>query len=70
MQGGRAIAQDVNCRTLTAEARIRARVSPCGICGGQGGNGTGISASSSDSPCLSSFHHYSILIYHRPMSVR
>jgi hypothetical protein len=31
---GRAIAQAVSHRPLTAEALVRAWVSPCGICGG------------------------------------
>jgi hypothetical protein len=33
----------VSRRPLTAEARVRSRVSPYGICGGQSGSGTGIS---------------------------
>jgi hypothetical protein len=45
------MAQVVSRRPLTAEARIRARVNPCGICGGQSGNGTGFSPSSSVFPC-------------------
>jgi hypothetical protein len=32
---GSAMAQAVSFRLLTAEARVRSRVSPCGICGGQ-----------------------------------
>jgi hypothetical protein len=40
MKLGRAMAQAVSRRPPTAEARVRSRVSPCGICGGQSGNGT------------------------------
>jgi hypothetical protein len=38
---GRAMAQAVSCRPVTAEARVRSRVVPCGFCGGQRGTGTG-----------------------------
>jgi hypothetical protein len=48
---GRAIAQAVSRRPPTSEARVRCRVSPCGICGGQSGNGTGIPPSTSGFPC-------------------
>jgi hypothetical protein len=48
---GHAMAQVVSRRPLTAEARVRARVNPCGICGGQSGTGTGFSPSSSVFPC-------------------
>jgi hypothetical protein len=37
---GRAMAQAVIHRPLTVEARVRSRISPCGICGGQSGTGT------------------------------
>jgi hypothetical protein len=37
------MAQAVSRQPLTAEARVRSRVSPCGICGGQCGTGTGFS---------------------------
>jgi hypothetical protein len=48
---GRAMAQAVSRRSLTAEARDRSRVSPCGIFGGQSGTGTGFSPSTSVFPC-------------------
>jgi hypothetical protein len=48
---GRAMAQAVSRRPPTAEARVRSRVSPCGICGGQSGTGTGFSSTTSVLPC-------------------
>jgi hypothetical protein len=48
---GRAMAQVVSRWPLTTEARVRARVNPYGICGGQNGTGTGFSPSSSVFPC-------------------
>jgi hypothetical protein len=50
-QDGRAMAQAVSRRPSTAEARVRSRVCPCGICGGQSGIGTGFYPSSSVFPC-------------------
>jgi hypothetical protein len=47
---GRAMDQAVSRRPLTAKARVRARVNPCGICGGQSGIGRGLSPSSSVFP--------------------
>jgi hypothetical protein len=41
------MAQAISRRPLTAEARFRSRVSPCGICGGQSGTETGFSPSTS-----------------------
>jgi hypothetical protein len=46
---GRAMAQVGSRWPLNAEARVRARVNPCWICGGQ--SGTGFSLSSSVFPC-------------------
>jgi hypothetical protein len=48
------MAQAVSCRPLTAEARVRSRVSPCGIYGRQSGTGKGFSPSTSVFP--SQFH--------------
>jgi hypothetical protein len=45
------MAQAVSHRPLTAEAWVRARVNPYGICVGQSGTGTGFSPSSSVFPC-------------------
>jgi hypothetical protein len=45
------MAQAVSRRHLAAEARVRFRLSPCGICGGQNGTGTGFSPSTSVFPC-------------------
>jgi hypothetical protein len=42
--------QAVGRRPLTSEARVRAWVSPCVICGGQRGTGTGFSLTSSAFP--------------------
>jgi hypothetical protein len=47
---GRAMAQAISRRPLTAEARVRSRVSPCEISGGQSGTGTGFSPSCRFSP--------------------
>jgi hypothetical protein len=38
---GCAMAQAASHRPLTAEARVRSRVSPCWVCGGQSDTGTG-----------------------------
>jgi hypothetical protein len=57
---GRAMAQAVSRRPLTAESRIRARVNPCGICDGESGTGTGFSPSSSVFPC----QYHSTVVLH------
>jgi hypothetical protein len=38
---GRAVTEAVSRRLPNAAARVQARVRSCGICGGQGGTGTG-----------------------------
>jgi hypothetical protein len=48
---GRAIAQAVDRRLVAEEARARAQVSPCAICGGQSGNVTGLSPTHLVFPC-------------------
>jgi hypothetical protein len=63
-----AIVQAVCRRHLTAESRVRARVNPCWICGGQSGTRTGSSPSSSDSPVNIIPPSFSILIYHLGMN--
>jgi hypothetical protein len=47
---GRAMAQAVSRWPVTAETRVRVRVDPCGICGGQSGTRAGFSPSSSVFP--------------------
>jgi hypothetical protein len=42
--------QAVSQRSLARDARIRARVNPCGVCGGQSGTGTRFPQSYSVSP--------------------
>jgi hypothetical protein len=49
--GRRLTAQAVSRRPPTAEVRVRSRVSPCGVCGGQSGTTTGLSPSTSVFPC-------------------
>ena len=44
------MAQAVSRRPPTVEARVRSRVGPCGICGGQRCTGTGFSQSTSVFP--------------------
>jgi hypothetical protein len=54
------MAQAVSRRPLTAEARIRARNSLCGICDGQSGTGTGFSPLSLVVPCK---YHSSMAVH-------
>ena len=60
-----------------AEARVRSRISPCGICGGQSGTGTDFSPNTLAFPCQFHFtgaplrgkmkktDHLSLHIHHR-----
>jgi hypothetical protein len=48
------MAQAVSRRPVTSEARVRAQVIPCGICGVHSGTGTGLFPSSS--VFLSQYH--------------
>jgi hypothetical protein len=57
------MAQAVSRQPLTAEAQVRALVSPRGICDGQNDTATGLSQSSSVFFLPVSFHQDPILIY-------
>jgi hypothetical protein len=43
--------QAVSRRPPIAEARVRSRVNPCGVCDGQSGTGTGFTPCTSVFPC-------------------
>jgi hypothetical protein len=58
------MAQVVSRRPLSAESRVRARVNPCGICGGQSGTGIGLSPEFFGFPLSVSFHRRSPNSYH------
>jgi hypothetical protein len=60
---GRAMGRAVSYQPLTAEAWVRARFSPCGLCGGQSGTGTGFSSNSSVSPVNIILPWLSMFIY-------
>jgi hypothetical protein len=57
---GSAMAQAVSRRPLTAEARVRSRVCPSGICGEQSGTGTGFFPEYFGFPLSILFHRCSI----------
>jgi hypothetical protein len=62
-----AMVQAVSCRRFTWEAGVCVQVNLIGICAGQSSTGTGFSPISLVFPLSVSFHHCSILTYHRPM---
>jgi hypothetical protein len=66
------MAQAVSRRPLTAKARVRARIGPCGVCGGQSGSGTGFSTSSSVFSCQyhSTVAAHGLRMYHLGMNNR
>jgi hypothetical protein len=54
------MAQAVSRRSLTAKGRVRSRVSPFGICGGQSATWTGFPPEYIGFPLSISFHRCSI----------
>jgi hypothetical protein len=58
------MAKAVSHRPLAAEIRVRARASPCGICGGQSGTGTVFPPNSSVVSC----QHQSTVVLHSHIS--
>jgi hypothetical protein len=66
----RAMTQAVSCWALNAEGRVRARVSLCGICGGQSGTGTGFSTISSAFQYHSTVALHTHIDYHLGMDNR
>jgi hypothetical protein len=55
------MAQVASRRSLIAEARVRAWVNPCGICGGQSGTGTVF---------FSEFFGFPLSIYHPTVALQ
>jgi hypothetical protein len=64
------MAQAVSCWSFTADARVRACVSPCGICGGQSGAGTSFSQSFYFLLSISFHRGFCTYIYHLGMNNR
>jgi hypothetical protein len=62
LHGGRAMTKAVSRRSVTAEARVRSQVSPCGICGGRNVTGTDLFPPQYFGlPLSASFHECSVL---------
>jgi len=55
--------QAVSRRLFTVEARVQSTTSPCEVCNGRSGTGTGFSGSTSFFSLLLSFHQCSTLIF-------
>jgi hypothetical protein len=61
---GRAMAQAFNCPSLTVEARVRSRVSPCSTCSGPSGTVTSFTQCSSVLSVIIITNWLSRVIYH------